>query len=423
MRKYFYAIIKRNQVIRKLSRLSYTILLRVMYFFNTSFIKTDSKTIFFGAFNGKSFCDSPKWIYLAMLNDEFFSQYQFIWGMDNPKKYSFLEKYPRTRVVKTKSRGYEKALKKSGMWITNFRIDYYLPNKKQRYIQCWHGTPLKKLGFDIDYCDNLLNSVKEFREKYLIDAKKFTHILSPSPFTTEKFTSAFNLKKLGKESAILEEGYPRNDYLYNYTADEAEELKEELSIPKDKKVILYAPTWRDNSHESGVGYSYKSEADFDRLLQELSGSAVILFRAHYFIASKFDFDKYNGFVYNVSDYDDIAQLYVISDILITDYSSVFFDFANLTRPMIFYMYDFDEYVGQIRDLYFPLSELPGDIVKTNDELLISIKKALKGFTPDEKYFNFKQKFNPYDDGESANRIINKLFKGESYEKDTHLRNI
>ena len=103
MRKYFYAIIKRNQVIRKLSRLSYTILLRVMYFFNTSFIKTDSKTIFFGAFNGKSFCDSPKWIYLAMLNDEFFSQYQFIWGMDNPKKYSFLDKYPRSRVVKTKS--------------------------------------------------------------------------------------------------------------------------------------------------------------------------------------------------------------------------------------------------------------------------------------------------------------------------------
>lgn len=413
MKKYFYALIKRNELIRKLSRISYTVLLRVVYFINTLFIKTDSKTILFGAFNGKSFCDSPKWIYLAMLHDEAFSQYQFIWGMDNPKKYSFLLEYPRTRVVKTKSRGYEKALKKSGMWITNFRIDYYLPNKKQRYIQCWHGTPLKKLGYDIDYCDNSLNSVKEFREKYLIDAKKFTYILSPSPFTTEKFTSAFNLTALGKESAIIEEGYPRNDYLYNYTANEAEKLKEELNIPKDKKVILYAPTWRDNSHKSGVGYSYQSEADFERLQKEFGDKAVILFRAHYFIASGFDFDKYKGFVYNVSDYDDIAQLYVISDILITDYSSVFFDYANLTRPIIFYMYDFDEYVGQIRDLYFPLSELPGDIVKTNDELLISIKKALNGFTADEKYFNFKRKFNPYDDGNSSKRVIRRLFKGDN----------
>lgn len=413
MKRFYYSLIKRNGFIRKLSRIVYTVLVRVLYFADTAAVKTDEKTILFGAFNGKSYCDSPKQIFLAMQGDKYFSDYRFIWVMDNPDKYKFLEEYPKTRVVRSKSREYERALKLSGIWITNFRIDYYLPNKKQRYIQCWHGTPLKKLGFDIEYCDNSLNSVKEFREKYLIDAKKFTYILSPSPFTTEKFTSAFNLKALGKEGAVIEEGYPRNDYLYNCTPDEAEKIKASLDIPKDKKIILYAPTWRDNSHESGVGYSFKSEADFDMLRGKFGNEAVILFRAHYFIASGFDFDKYKGFVYNVSDYDDIAELYVISDILITDYSSVFFDYANLTRPIIFYMYDFDEYVGQIRDLYFPLSELPGDIVKTNGELAGSLEKALGKFTPDERYMKFKKKFNPYDDGNSSKRVTDRLFKGEN----------
>ncbi len=413
MKRLYYWVIKKSGLLRRLSRLLYTFFVRANYKLNTARIITDEKTILFGAFNGKSFCDSPKQLFLEMQRDEFFNEYKFIWAMDHPEKYGYLTGYPRTVVVKNGTVEYERALKKSKYWITNFRVDYYLPAKNQRYIQCWHGTPLKKLGCDIDYCDNSLNSVKEFREKYLIDGKKFSYLLSPSPFTTEKFTSAFNLKAFGKETAIIEEGYPRNDYLYSYERQQAQEIKRSLKIPEGKKVILYAPTWRDNSHESGVGYSFKVGADFDMLQSALGGGAVILFRAHYFIASRFNFDKYEGFVYNVSDYDDIAELYVISDVLITDYSSVFFDYANLTRPIIFYMYDLDEYVGKIRDFYFPLSELPGDIVKTDDELLVSIKKALGEFVADERYMRFKKKFNPYDDANASARVIKRIFKGEN----------
>lgn len=412
MKKLIYSVIKKNILIRKLLRLVYTGYIRIRYLFVTADVKTDSKTVYFGAFNGKSYCDSPKQIFLAMQNEVFFSDYNYIWSLNKTEEYAYLKSFNNTSVVRAKSRNYLRALKKSGVWITNYRIDYILPNKKQRYIQCWHGTPLKKLGFDIDYCDNSLNSVHEFREKYLIDAKKFTYLISPSKFTTEKFTSAFNLKALGKENAILEVGYPRNDYLYNYTQKEAQEIKKHLCLPEGKKVILYAPTWRDNSHESGVGYSFRTQTDFDMLREKFGDETVILFRAHYFIASKFNFDKYKGFVYNVSDYDDIAELYVISDVLITDYSSVFFDYANLSRPIIFFMYDLEEYVGQIRDFYFPLSELPGDIVKTNDELADSIEKALGGFMPDRRYMDFKNKFNPLDDGNASNRVLNRLFKGE-----------
>ena len=117
-----------------------------------------------------------------------------------------------------------------------------------------------------------------------------------------------------------------------------------MGIENDKrKIILYAPTYRSNQHQTGVGYVYKEEVDFERLQKEIGQDYIILFRPHYFIANVFDFEKYKGFVYNVSDIDDINELYIITDLLITDYSSVFFDFANLKRPMIFYMYDLAHY--------------------------------------------------------------------------------
>ena len=120
-------------------------------------------------------------------------------------------------------------------------------------------------------------------------------------------------------------------------------------------------------------------------------------------------DKYDGFVYNVSDYDDIAQLYIISDVLVTDYSSVFFDYANLERPIIFYMYDLESYHGQIRDFYLPLSDLPGDIVKTGGELAVSLESALHCGTVSEKYLSFKKRFAPYDDGEVSRRVVKAVF--------------
>ena len=146
----------------------------------------------------------------------------------------------------------------------------------------------------------------------------------------------------------------------------------------------------------------------DRLRRELGDDYVILFRVHYFVANQFDFTRYEGFVYNVTEYDDISALYVISDMLITDYSSVFFDFANLGRPMIFYMYDREAYADDIRGFYLSLDELPGPIVTTEEELLDSIKNYRKD-DYDEKYREFNQKYNPLDDGHASERVIDILF--------------
>ncbi len=162
--------------------------------------------------------------------------------------------------------------------------------------------------------------------------------------------------------------------------------------------------------QAGIGYTYKTEVDFDKLRQALGDEYIILFRAHYLVANSFDFDKYKGFVYNVSKVNDINHLYVISDLLVTDYSSVFFDYGNLKRPEIFYMYDLDAYGSEIRGFYIDLDELPGPIVKTEDELIKAIKNAKSDRSFDAKYEAFNAKFNYLDDGKAAQRVTDAIIE-------------
>lgn len=412
IKKELMKLAKKNLICRKLIRASLYIYRYARYKIRGFRIKVDDKTILFSTFDGKSYADSSKAIYLYMQKQKDFKDYNFIWAFKKPEDYKFLEQNNNTKIVKKGTKTYEKALLKAKYIIVNHRAgDYQKPRKNQIYLQCWHGTPLKKLGWDLDKTDNALNTTNELKRKYLSEAKKFTHLVSPSKFATEKFISAFNLKKLKKENCIIEKGYPRNDFLYNYTAEDAERIKKELGIEEiDKKIILYAPTWRDNQHTSGIGYTYKTEVDFDLLQKELGQEYVILFRAHYFIANSFDFEKYDGFVYNVSDVDDINELYVISDMLITDYSSVFFDYANLKRPIIFYMYDLDIYENDMRGFYIDLKELPGEIVKTEKELIKEIKNLDFNFKYNNKYKEFNEKYNYLDDGNTSKRVIEKIIR-------------
>ena len=217
------------------------------------------------------------------------------------------------------------------------------------------------------------------------------------------------MKEAGKESVILEEGYPRNDLLKNYTEEDVLRVRKALGIAEDKKVILYAPTYRDNQHsvKSG-GYTYKTEVNFDRLRDTFSNEYIILFRPHWLVAREFDFEKYRGFVYDASGFDDISELYIISDLLITDYSSVFFDYANLKRPIVFYMYDLEAYRDDIRGFYLDISELPGPIVTKEDELIEEIKKS-DDFEYGEKYKAFNDTYNYLDDGQASARASKIIF--------------
>ena len=371
----------------------------------------DDKVIFFEAFGGRNYTCSPKAIYEKILTMKEFKDFKFVWAFVDPSKHDVLND-KRLTIVKTNSKEYYKYFSIAKYWIVNSIIDEGIIKKKnQVYVQCWHGTPLKKLRYDIEVNGAVLNTIEEIRKRNDRDARKFDYFISPSKYCTEKFTSAFNLKALGKENIIIEKGYPRNDFLFNKTKKDVDSIKKKLGLPLDKKVIFYLPTFRDNQHTSGVGYTYNLAIDFDSLKKKFSKDYVILFSPHYFIANSIDLSKYKGFVFNVARYDEINELYLVSDIIMTDYSSVFFDFANLKRPMLFYMYDFDDYQNNLRDFYISLDELPGPISKTQDELennlknIDSIFKDYKG-----KYEKFNKKYNYLDDGNASERVIKVIFK-------------
>ncbi|MCI5677299.1 MAG: CDP-glycerol glycerophosphotransferase family protein [Candidatus Faecisoma sp.] len=406
IKKYLVNLSKKSVCLRKTFRFVLYIKNKITYLYYFLFYKIDDKMIFFESFYGNSYSCSPKAIYEYVLNDERFKDYKFVWAFKNINKYTFDE---RTILVKSNSRKYYKYLSKSKYWVVNLLINTGVKKKKnQVYVQCWHGTPLKKLRYDIEK-DNVLNSISEVRKRNDLDAIKFDYFISPSKFCTEKFTSAFNLKKLNNENIFIEKGYPRNDYLFNYKKSDIKKIKKELNIPLNKKVILYAPTFRDNQVNEN-GYTYNVELDFNKLKNEFSKEYVILFRAHYFIANKFDFKKYNNFVYDVSKYEDINELYIISDILITDYSSVFFDFANLKKPILFYMYDYNNYKNNLRDFYIDLKELPGPILKKENTLIKEIKN-IDNYSKKykEKYEKFNKKYNYLDDGNATKRVVEEIF--------------
>ncbi len=375
-------------------------------------IATDEKTILFSTFDGRNYSDSPKAIYLRMLSDPKYKDYKLVWVFREPENHIEMLENPNTYIVKTNTVGFEEMCATAKYWFFNYRVaDHIYPKDDQVYVELWHGTPLKRLGYDIEVSDNAMNSKAEIRDKYRVDAEKFKYILAPSQFAADCFESAWNLKEFGKTDTMLIAGYPRNDFLINYTEEQAKKIKQDLNLPSDKKIILYAPTWRDNQHKAGVGYTYKLGVDFDYLREKLEDDYIILFRAHYLVASQFDFAKYEGFVYNASTVNDINDLYVISDLLITDYSSVFFDFANLNRPILFYMYDLADYGNEIRGFYIDLKELPGNIVEKQEDLVAEIK-AVKYDTEyyKEKYKDFHNKFNPLDDGKAADRVLEAVIK-------------
>jgi len=410
IKKILIDISKKNIVFRKLLRFTKRTKEKLGYQKYYRKYKVDNKTVFFETFNGRNYGCSPKAIYEKMITMNEFKDYKFVWSFNNPSKHE-VKKDKRLIIVKHNSKDYFKYLSISKYWIVNSIVEERVKKKKEQiYVQCWHGTPLKRLRYDIEVDGAILNTISEIRRRNDIDAARFDYFLSPSKFCTKVFTSAFNLKALGKSDILIEEGYPRNDSLFHFTEKDVTKLKKKFGIKGNKKVILYAPTFRDNQHTSGVGYTYELGIDFDSLKEKFGKDYVILFRAHYFIAKSIDLSKYDGFVIDASDFDDVNELYMVSDIIMTDYSSVFFDFANLKRPMLFYMYDLDLYKGKLRDFYIDLKELPGPITETQEDLeksLENISNYEKEYK--EKYKKFNEKYNYLDDGDASYRVIKKIF--------------
>lgn len=369
----------------------------------------DERLIVFEAFSGNKYACNPMAIYEELLKRPEFDDYEFVWIFNKPNDYKFLEQNKNTTVVKKFSKKHYKTYATAKYWVNNMSVpDYLKPGKGQVYLETWHGVPLKRMGFDIETDVDPRQTKSHMLKKYKHKAKKMSYMISSSEFYTEKLTSAFGLDRYTKRNIFINTGYPRNDFLFHYTEADVKREKEKLGIPENKKVILYTPTWRDTQFAGGK-IVYQVELDLEKLSRELGDDYVILFRAHHHVKEVNGGEVQTGNVINVADIDEISELYIISDLLITDYSSTMFDFALLKRPMVFYMYDLDEYANDVRGFYFDISELPGPIVKEQDELADIIRESLASQEQyKELYEKFNEKFNQYNKGDSAKQVVDQV---------------
>ncbi|CAI6326373.1 CDP-glycerol glycerophosphotransferase family protein [Bacillus subtilis] len=361
----------------------------------------NNKLILFESYSGKQFSCNPRAIYEYLQENKDRYDYKLIWSID--KRYMSALEGVDVAYIKRFSLKWLWYMATAKYWITNSRLPLWIPKpKKTLYVQTWHGTPLKKLANDMDEVHLPGTTTEKYKQNFLREASKWDYLISPNAYSTEIFKSAFQFKK-----EIIESGYPRNDILYSSNKESLiKKVKQELGINEEKKVILYAPTWRDNEFKKIGQYKFQLQFDLEEMKRELGDSVVILLRMHYLVSEQFNLDKYNDFVKDVSLYNDIRDLYLISDLLITDYSSVFFDYINLKKPIVFFVYDLPIYRDSIRGFYFDFEQkTPGSLVQTSEELIKTVNDLLHNPYIDHNYELFYNEFCKLEDGQASKRVI------------------
>lgn len=310
----------------------------------------DENLVLFVSFMGKGFNDSPRMIFEYLQNNKEYQKYHCIWAFEHP------EQYPELETIRIDTFKYFQTALKAKYWVTNTNIERGLSfkRKEQIYLNTWHGIALKKIGND---CPG--------RKDYNFDT--INYLCVSGQHDEKVFSSAFN----AKNNSFLRCGMPRNEVLWHSDEAQRKDLIKKLNLPSDKKIILYAPTWREST-DGGISYQIKPPIDFDLWQKVLGKEYIVLFRAH-IQTTKILGIQFNAFVRDYSNYPSANDLMIVSDLLITDYSSIAFDYSILCRPILCYAYDYDTYIAN-RGTYFDIDDkYPHKSCRTEDELLKTIQ--------------------------------------------------
>ena len=312
-----------------------------------------------------------------------------------------------TRAVIRESQEWFDLLGSAAYLVNNNNFPWYFQKAPgQVYLQAWHGTPLKRIGNDIP---DLRYMSLSYLRTMADEALAWDYLISPSPYCTEIFPRAF-----GYDGPVLESGYPRNDMLAGPERDTRRaEVRRRLALRDDQQVVLYAPTWRDSARSRDGRYSKVLHLDPDEVVEAVPDS-VVLVRGHSNTArSGAVASRHPGRVMDVTLYPDVNDLFLASDALVTDYSSVMFDYAVLDRPMLFLVPDLHDYRDRLRGFYFDFeTDAPGPLCPTQ-ETLIKHLRELRGGTDEQASARaaFRERFAPWDDGHAAARVVDAVFDG------------
>lgn len=348
----------------------------------------DDLVIFSG--HSRKYNDSPKALYEYMISHpDIYGKYRCVWALEDPE--NTVIPGPAKK-IKSDTIEYFRTTLKAKYWITCVNIERSLHYKKKgcRYINTWHGAPFKYGGNDAvgrrDY---------DFRS---VDVFSYS-----SDFEKNIFLRAYRYR----EEICIPYGSPRNDELFNATKEEALQLKKKLNLPLDKKILIYAPTWRDST-DGGDTYAIKPPIELKKWEEALGNEYVLLMRTHQY-TNKLLGVEFNDFCRDFCSYPNANDLLKVSDVMISDYSGIIADFSIFEKPILCFAYDYEQY-KETRGLYLDYNvDMPSGILRTEDDVLAYLKNMNFEEECQKTKKMLKQKLETYG-GHATETCLKKLFE-------------
>ncbi|MBD9373984.1 CDP-glycerol glycerophosphotransferase family protein [Rhizobium sp. ARZ01] len=371
------------------------------YSYMRSSLPIQAKTIVYESFGGSSMSCNPLAIFKYVLGNLAFADWKHVWAVNDatavPQEF-------RNRcnviIVEKESDAYRRYLATASHLINNSTFPYWFTRRPdQKYLNTWHGTPLKTLGIKMNgrFLEHA-NGARNFLQA--------SHLITPNSHTTASTRDDFGVKGL-VEHKLRESGYPRADLTLSASIEQKALTRKLLNVEGDKPILFYAPTWR--------GTHKKIKVDLARIKRDLAAlkdcGYAIVFRGHSMMQKALS-DKELGVTIAPASLDT-NEILAVTDVLVTDYSSVFFEFIPLRKPIFYYAYDYEEYTRD-RGFYLDIHDMPGQVVHTVEELTSSVKALGSGkdFYEANKaaYEKAIAAYCADDDGHASERVAEFFFK-------------
>lgn len=388
-------------IIRNIKKYKTSEFFKAKFYFAEYYDKENinEKNILIQSYDGSSISGNPYYILMELCRNDKYAEYKKI-VVANRRNYKNIvykiekEKLENVKIVLIHSKQYCKSLAESKYLINNSTFPtYFIKKNTQTYINTWHGTPLKAMGKDIiDSPHELGNCQRNFLMS--------DYLLYPNKFTFEVMKSAYMIENIYKGKYIIS-GYPRNSIFFN--SERRNKLREELEL-ENKKVIVYMPTWRGTATVKSNEEQY---VDIMHMLfkldEKLDENTVVYIKIHNLANSRIKYSLFNKIKPFPKDYETYDFLN-IADCLVTDYSSVMFDFANTGRKIVLYAYDYEKYTKN-RGSYLNIEKLPFVIVKNTNDLA----KELENVNNYKEYEQFKEEYCGYDSANATKNLCELIF--------------
>ena len=369
----------------------------------------EEKTILYESYFGRGMICNPFALFSYMLNDSSFKDFKHIWVLDKTESNEHYRRqyadYENVIFVEPESEQYFEWLSKAKYLLNNVTFKPYFAKKKnQIVVNTWHGIPLKHMGYD--EVDGKLKAANMVRNFLFTD-----FIVSPSEYTTKLFKNAYKLENIyaGK---YIEAGSPRIDLSFNTDKESliAEMKTVGVNVDSDKEIVVYAPTWTGSYDNPDI-----DQKKYDDIINEIElalgkDKYQVLFKPHQIVYKYLEEASLMKDNY-IPAIIDTNRLLSLTDILITDYSSIFFDYLPLNRKIVFYITDYASYENE-RGVYFDIDSLPGPVCRTMDDLIEVLRQIdnIDSLYNKNNLLQYKSIVSK-EDGEACKRIIDTIFFG------------